>query len=270
MRERFSYHTHTTFCDGKNSPMEMAEAAAGRGLAALGFSGHSYLPQDPGGTMAPEPRDYRRAVEEARRRFAGTMEVFCGVEQDLYSPGDGSDFDYAIGSVHFLKKGESFCPIDLSPAQLRQGVKDLYDGDPYAMAEAYYQAVATLPDRTAAKIVGHFDLITKFLDRDPLLDPEHPRYLAAAYAAADRLLAAGMIFEINTGAISRGWRRTPYPHKTLLRYLHDHGGRITMGSDSHQADTVDFGLDVAEALAREAGFSAAARFDGRNFVDRPL
>ena len=29
---RFSYHTHTTFCDGKNTPMEMAEAALRQGL----------------------------------------------------------------------------------------------------------------------------------------------------------------------------------------------------------------------------------------------
>lgn len=267
---RFSYHTHTTFCDGKNTPMEMAEAALRQGLTALGFSGHSYSPGDPQSTMAPDPTPYRRAVEKVRRRFAGTLEVFCGVEQDLYSPGDGSEFEYAIGSVHFLKKREVFCPIDLSPRQLRQGVKDLYDGDPYAMAEDYYQAAAALPDRTAAKIVGHFDLITKFLDKDPLFDPLHPRYLEAAYAAMDRLLSAGMIFEINTGAISRGWRRTPYPHEALFRYLHDHGGRITLGADSHQADTVGFGLDLAVRLARETGFSSVSRFDGKIFEETAL
>ena len=266
----FQYHTHTTFCDGKNTPMEMAERAAGRGLTALGFSGHSCCPLDPQGTMDPDPMAYRQAVAAAREAFAGTMEVFCGVEQDLYSPGDGGDFDYAIGSVHFLKKGETCCPIDWTPEGLRRGVNDLYDGDPYAMAEEYYKAVASLPDRTAAKIVGHFDLITKFLDRDPLFDPLHPRYLEAACGAVDRLLSAGMIFEINTGAISRGWRRTPYPHKALLRYIYEHGGRITPGTDSHQADSVDFGLDLIEALAKETGFSHIAHFNGLEFQDIPL
>ena len=83
----FNYHTHTTFCDGKNTPMEMAESAAGRGLSYLGFSGHSYSPLDPQGTLDPDSSAYRRSVEEVRQRFAGTMSVFCGVEQDLYSPG---------------------------------------------------------------------------------------------------------------------------------------------------------------------------------------
>ena len=265
----FSYHTHTTFCDGKNSPMEMAEAAVRQGITALGFSGHSYSPLDPQGTLPQDATPYRQAVEEVRRRFAGTLEVFCGVEQDLYSPGDGGDFEYAIGSVHCLRKGDIFCSIDLSPQHLRQGVKDLYDGNPYAMAEDYYQAVATLPDRTAAKIVGHFDLITKFLGKDPLFDPLHPRYLEAAYAAMDRLISAGMIFEINTGNSSRDWR-TPSPHKALLRYLRDHDGRITLGTDSHRADTVGFGLDLAVRLARETGFSSISRFDGKIFEDTAL
>ena len=37
-----NYHTHTDFCDGQNTPEEMAEAAAKKGFTALGFSGHSY------------------------------------------------------------------------------------------------------------------------------------------------------------------------------------------------------------------------------------
>lgn len=79
-----------------------------------------------------------------------------------------------------------------------------------------------------------------------------------------------MIFEINTGAISRGYRRTPYPHRALLTYLHDHGGRVTLSTDSHRADTVDFGLDLAADLARQTGFTAVSYFDGRNFLDTPL
>ena len=41
-----NYHTHTDFCDGQNTPEEMAEAAAKKGFPALGFSGHSYTDFD--------------------------------------------------------------------------------------------------------------------------------------------------------------------------------------------------------------------------------
>lgn len=38
-----STHNHTTWCDGKNTPEEMAEAAWKLGFTDLGFSGHTYV-----------------------------------------------------------------------------------------------------------------------------------------------------------------------------------------------------------------------------------
>lgn len=267
---RFNYHTHTCFCDGKNTPMEMAEAACKKGLKYLGFSGHAYLPPDDSWCMAPGAAAYRRAVAEAQEAFAGRMEVFCGVEQDLYSQGDGSDFDYAIGSVHLLRSKGAWCAVDDGPETLRQGVEALFEGDPYAMTEAYYEALCQIPERTAAKIVGHLDLPTKFLQRDPLFDPLHPRYLAAAYRAIDLLVKRDMIFEINTGALSRGWRTSPYPMKNLLEYIRQRGGKVTVSSDSHETDTVDFALDTAAKLAKDCGFSELWYFDGSAYLPQTI
>ena len=50
---RSNFHTHTRYCDGKDSPAELAEAAFALGFRALGFSGHSFTPFDPYG-MTPE------------------------------------------------------------------------------------------------------------------------------------------------------------------------------------------------------------------------
>ena len=41
-----NYHTHTTYCDGKDTPEEMVLAAIGYGMHALGFSTHSYTSRD--------------------------------------------------------------------------------------------------------------------------------------------------------------------------------------------------------------------------------
>ena len=37
-----NFHTHTTYCDGKNTPEEMVQAAIALGMTAIGFSGHSH------------------------------------------------------------------------------------------------------------------------------------------------------------------------------------------------------------------------------------
>ena len=39
-------HTHSTFCDGKNTPEEMVRAAIAKGFDAIGFSSHFSLPED--------------------------------------------------------------------------------------------------------------------------------------------------------------------------------------------------------------------------------
>ena len=41
-----NFHTHTTFCDGQNTPEEMVLAAIEKGFSALGFSGHGYTTFD--------------------------------------------------------------------------------------------------------------------------------------------------------------------------------------------------------------------------------
>ena len=92
-------------------------------------------------------------------------------------------------------------------------------------------------------IVGHIDLITKFIEQDALFDPNHPRYLAAAYRAVDALLPTGALFEINTGALSRGYRTTPYPAEPILAYIRERGGRVILTGDTHRAENLCYRFD---------------------------
>ena len=66
--------------------------------------------------------------------------------------------------------------------------------------------------------------------------------------AADALLKTGKPFEINTGAVSRGYRTSPYPDREICRYILDHGGKLIFSSDSHAKETIGYGF---EALAKE-------------------
>ena len=64
-----------------------------------------------------------------------------------------------------------------------------------------------------------------------MFDSSDPRYLNPAREAIRCAVERGRIVEINTGAMSRGYRSAPYPDAVLLRDLHDLGGRITISSD---------------------------------------
>ena len=265
-------HCHTTFCDGADSPAAMAAAAFAAGCGAIGFSGHSPLPGQESWCMAPEQlADYRRAVTALKAEYAGRMEVYLGLEQDYDSPGTGPDWDYKIGSVHCLRLPDgTLLPLDESAATLAAGVARWYGGDWTALARAYYARVARVDAVTGGESVGHFDLITKFNEGGAQFDEDDPAYREAAFAALDELAARGRIFEINTGAVSRGYRTAPYPAPFLLRRLAGKGGRILLSSDSHSAATVLYGYREAARLARDCGFTSCWYRTPRGFAEGPL
>lgn len=254
---RQNLHTHTSFDDGKNTAAEMAQAALDAGLTSLGFSGHSPLPYANDWAMPPDGETaYRAAVAEAKAAFAGRLEIFCGLEWDHTSaPPEG--YDYIIGSVHHLARLPVTPPptVDESPEASLRALERFYGGDPAAMAEAYFDQYRELSEKPFVDIVGHFDLLTKFDEKTHIFGPDEPRYIDAAMAAMEHLLRADKIFEVNTGAISRGWRTSPYPSRTLLRALRARKARVLVTSDSHSAAAVACAFPETEALLREIGFT---------------
>ena len=82
--------------------------------------------------------------------------------------------------------------------------------------------------------------MTKFNEKEGWFDLNHPRYVRAWQAAADALLKTGLPFEINTGAISRGWRSAPYPDEAILCYLREREASLLLSSDAHRRENIAF------------------------------
>ena len=243
-------HVHTTFSDGKASPEEMLLRAMELGLDCIGFSDHSHSPQ-PGGDRWSMPLDrkaaYIREIARLKEKYAGKLQVLCGTEYDLYSDCSPEGFDYLLGAMHYIRlpgEGERFAQVDQSPETLCRLAAEEYGGDIYALCEAYYDQLSLLPERLPrCSLIAHFDLVTVFQERLPLFDENHPRYIAAWRRAVDSLLRLGIPFEINTGAVARGYRTSPYPAAPIRAYIREKGGSFVLSSDSHRPDTLCFGFD---------------------------
>ena len=237
-------HTHTTYSDGKTSPEEMVRAALRLGLDEIGISDHSYTDFDESYCMKKSAIPaYLAEIAALKEKYKGVISVRCGVEQDLFSKESTLPFDYAIGSAHYLFAGGKYHPIDEKKADFIELCERFYGGDYYALAEDYYRGVSTFADREDITIIGHLDLITKFNEGGALFDEKDPRYLAAATKCIDRLAAAGKTFEINTGAIARGYRTEPYPSAPLLAYIREKGCPLILSSDAHSPSTIAFAFD---------------------------
>ena len=266
---RSNVHTHTNFSDGRDSVEQMIEAAIERGFTSLGFSDHGALKIDTA-AMRSEAA-YREAVLAAKAKYADRIEIALGYEHDFAAENaDLSHYEYLIESVHFLHKGDDYRPIDSSAAKLQVAIDDLYGGDPIAMSVDYYRDVCRSMEQYRPDVVGHIGLVTKFNEDGKMIDITNPVYREAAMSAFDCAAKLDTIVEINTGAMSRGYRSEPYPSLEQLKHLCSIGGRITITSDCHRAEWIDFAFPQAVSLAKCAGFKSVWLWDGGAFREKSL
>lgn len=236
----FDLHVHTEFCDGHATAEEMVKAAVAMGCPRIGFSSHAPMPYGDYAMKREREEEYRIEIHRLREAYRERIEVLCGLEVDLWSyPVDREKYDYIIGSCHSLSPLHNGARVDVDgPAEaLRAAIDRDFGGDAYAACEDYYASVARLgewhPD-----IIGHLDLIRKYNAGATLFDENNPRYLAAARSAIDALLPLGVPFEVNTGAVSRHYRETPYPAAPLLAYILREGGRVILTGDAHRPENL--------------------------------
>lgn len=231
-----NFHQHTTFSDGKNTPEEVLISAIERGMEAIGFSDHSHTSIDESYCMMPEQYEaYFAECARLKEVYRNHIRVYTGLELDYYSEFDRSRYDYIIGSVHYMYVHGVCHPIDHSREQQMTYIQTECGGDLLLFARNYYDTLVKHIEKNRPDIVGHFDVLTKF----GLFDEEDPAYLSIARDAINRILSFVKVFEMNTGAISRKVKDTPYPHPHLLRHIREGGGEIILGADSHASDTVD-------------------------------
>ena len=264
-------HSHTVYCDGTLTLEEMVVAAIEKGCDSFGFSGHSYAPFDEKHCMSPEnTRRYILEITQLKEKYAGRIELFTGIEQEYLGENIQEDFDFIIGSVHYIKNGETLVCVDGGAKAQKMECEINYGGDYYAMAEAYFAAASDVAAKTKADIIGHFDLIAKYNFEGRLFDESHPRYTGAALDAMREILKKQKLFEVNTGAMFRFNKPEPYPSVFLLKELFKRGGEVILSSDSHHAESICHKFSEMRELVKSCGFKYVKQLTRDGFMDVPV
>lgn len=250
----FDYHTHTPRCKHAVGELDAyLQQAAARGLAQVGVSDH--LPWSVRGAYPvtmdpPELPAYLADVHTAQQGWQGRLKVLLGGEAD-WDPSDPAEsarvarlanFDYLIGSVHFL----AGWPLD-------RDAEDWRDQDIEKIWRDYFAALRGAAESGLYQIMGHCDLVKKFKMR-PTADMTH-EYRATAQAFAK----AGVLVELNSSGLRKPCAEI-YPSQAFLAELRAAGVGLTLGSDAHDPADVGRDFDKALAWAGQAGYDTLWRW----------
>lgn len=259
-------HTHGIYCDGKDDYEDTVKRAIELGLSSIGFSGHSYMFYSPSHSMCPpDTALYKKTVRALGEKYKDQIRVYLGLEFDMYSIEDTSGLDYMLGALHYLKLGDRYVGFDRDAATVRSIIDTEFGGDGMKYAARYYEELSHLPEYGKFDAVAHFDLVTKHRETHDFFDTESAAYRAAAVDCMRALVPHIPLFEVNTGAIARGYRTTPYPDLFLLKELKRLGGGVILGSDCHDNRYLTCHFNEAEELIKEAGFRSVFVFEEGSF-----
>jgi len=257
-----NFHTHSNWCDGRDTPEAMAFAAIEKGFNVLGFSSHAMVPgHELDWTLSRKTLpDYAASIRSLAKSLAPKIRILCGVEADYVEGGSNPDrsnyslsstlsplptsFDYIIGSVHNVVAPDgAIVPVDHTPEILSEGIRSHFSGSAEAFVRAYFKQQRDMIANFDFDIVGHPDLVRKFNAKHPYFDENADWYREELGKTADALAASGKMTEVNTGAISRGWLDDAYPSPAFRKMLRERGVKFVLSSDAHAAAGLDCAFD---------------------------
>jgi len=259
------YHMHTPLCGhASGEPEEYAKRAIEVGLKEIGFSDHAPMVHldDPTVTMSSSQLpDYYKMIEEVQSRFKDQLRIKLAIEAD-FVPGyeektkailNDYDFDYVIGSVHYIGDW-GFDNLHDQELWNKKDVNSVY--------REYFEILRKSAQTGLYDIMGHVDLVKKFGHRatEDLTDEIEK--------TAECFKAAGVVIDVNTSGLRKPVGEI-YPSLALLKIFAKVGVPITFGSDAHRPEEVGSGYDEALALVKEAGYKEYALF-GKRKIEKTI
>ncbi len=261
-------HTHTDNSpDGNHSATYMAEKAEENHIECLAFTDHCEV--DVYYKDEYDRRTLQSYFEMAKTKAAykGRLNILRGIElaEGHYIPElaekiiNMQNYDVVIGSLHNLRDKEDFYYWkNFDGIDIEQTMNEYFDEILLMLEWGNFDVLAhiTYPFRYIFNICGYVEDINKYSKKiDEILK---------LCAEKDKAL------EINMGGLKYPINKPSPDIDTVKRYKELGGKLISVGSDSHYAERIGFGIPEAYKIAIAAGFKSIAIFENRKISEFPI
>jgi histidinol-phosphatase (PHP family) len=247
------YHVHSTYSDGRFL-FQMVRAAAEAGLSGVGIADHCNVSDREAiseqkhllGFNLDQTYERRRAAIQ-RLREEHDVAIYDGVEMD-YHPDeeaaireflDEADFQYSIGSVHYLDGVN----VHVEPYFAEQSERDRR-----AAVEKYFDHLVALIDSELFDVAAHVDLVERNPELRGFATEAHYRRVAEAVANSRT------IPELNAGRALDEYGEF-HPGPAFLDVLAEYDVDLTVGTDSHKPE------EIGERVSHVERYLAARGID---------
>ena len=229
-------------------------AAEEHGIAELGVAEHIY--RFHAALEVWEHPFWREWAKDDLDEYCGFVreetDLRLGIEAD-YVPGredrianllEQRDWDYVVGSVHFLRD-RSLDTEDYSIWGTGESAEKVW--------RRYFETVAESALSGLYDIVAHPDLVKVWGEKAPRPDKD-PRYFYEP--AVEAFAEAGVAVEVSTAGLRKPVGEL-YPARPYLEMILDAGCPIALSSDAHVPDQLGFRYEQALELLEELGVEGA-------------
>jgi histidinol-phosphatase (PHP family) len=201
-----------------------------------------------------------KKVGEVKEKFGDRINILFGLEVDYFPEFENEigqvlqrfNFDYVIGSIHFLDEWN----YDTDKSRYSEFTNDY-------LYEWYFSELQKAVKSGLFDYMAHPDLIKKHR-----IWPETSKTLLFRETA--KVFADfGVGYELNTSGRDRPCGDF-FPGAELISEFYRAGVNVTPGSDSHSAGQIGRYFEEAKAFLRETGYKSMVRFNERKRIMEPF
>lgn len=244
------------------------DAAGERGIDELGVSEHVHrftraldVWQHPfwRSSATDDIEEYCRFVrEETPLKLGIEADFVWGTEDRMATLLDEQDWDYVVGSVHFVRDSA----VDMA------GDWDVWTtgGSPERVWAGYFDMLGEAARSGMFDILAHPDLVKVWGKDRPLPEGDLRRFYDRAM---DGIADSDVAIEVSTAGLRKPVREI-YPAPAFLEMCLEAGRPVALSSDAHLPDQVGHHYKTAVELLSSLGVSEIAVFDRRRRRMEPL
>ncbi|MCW2968378.1 MAG: histidinol-phosphatase [Solirubrobacteraceae bacterium] len=195
--------------------------------------------------------------EETDLRLGIEADFVPGREERMRDLIEQREWDYVIGSIHFLAEGA----LDYDKYDVWNSGRS-----PDHVWRTYFTWLGEAAATGMYDVLAHPDLVKHWGQERPWPDRDLRFYYDLAM---EQIAESNVAVEVSTAGLRKPVGEI-YPSSALLEMLVDAGVPLALSSDAHVADQLGFRYDDAVALLADHGVTELAVFEGRERRMEPI